>query len=824
MATQPVKFILIADDQASPALERARALMSRMDDARSETASVMERSRRTMDDAEQSNRKFNMSLGDMDGAIQNVATAFGGLFVVQKAMETIDLGERVNDATIRFDAYTERLDANGDALERLRESTRGGATDFDLMNSAALALSVGVAKTEDEMVTLVEIGSRLGGGAAGVDALVGALKNGISSIELLDDIGISADNVKRRMQEMGQSFSEAVIAEGLAKLEQYGDALDAQVSAIDRWKVGFQNAIQGAADGIADVVNQALIAAEHIVAIVDMMDGTTAEQEAAQRASLEQSFAAGADYAARVMTMLDDMSIANGDGIVDGISLITDQDMADAEMFIENISGATLAWEQANSQTVDSIEDINAALSERAGYVVELDEEQRAMAEFFLRFLQSERLVMGENERLAIENAAAEAARIEELNTARVAWANNEIEQRRRALNFQQYTVTAMQQFTEDEMGDMRAMGARYIQQQGEIAAAAEAARQDLLFRADTGAYGAATEFFAIQQGEFGGVELFTEEQAQRFEDFRDQYMLLVEEAQMEHEGGVINDDELARVENAADEAARMADEARRGADAYADMAASLDTLLGRGGGGVAGEIGDEVMAQMEASGRYTEEQLAAFQSSLDLSTGRETLTGQAMEDQVIPILTEIMDDMGIEAYDAAVLAVQNYLQQGRLSGMSDEQLAAGLPAATGYALTAGGGQMFTVNQGDTVGGLAAQYGMSPEQIMTAAGISDPRLLQPGEYGMGGGELLPLQDFSLVAEYSTTISDEMLAVDEYATTISEKFGALTATVQVINIEPRIVDEEKWKRALFGLLEEMVVDRGGRGAGMGGVPE
>jgi LysM repeat protein len=54
-------------------------------------------------------------------------------------------------------------------------------------------------------------------------------------------------------------------------------------------------------------------------------------------------------------------------------------------------------------------------------------------------------------------------------------------------------------------------------------------------------------------------------------------------------------------------------------------------------------------------------------------------------------------------------------------------------PAATATAPAAAGGQKYVVQSGDTLSGIADQFGVTVQQIIDANSLQNPDLLLPGQ-------------------------------------------------------------------------------------------
>lgn len=207
-------------------------------------------------------------------------------------------------------------------------------------------------------------------------------------------------------------------------------------------------------------------------------------------------------------------------------------------------------------------------------------------------------------------------------------------------------------------------------------------------------------------------------------------------------EDGLISETDLQMYQRMFEQTQAWADEMERGAQAFENM--NLRQLLGEGGGGIAGEITDDVLEMMRDSG-MSEEQLEEFQRAFGLGTGRITEASLIYRDEVLPMLVSVAEQYGPEE---AINALNRWLagsQNSLLAGQANYGA-----YQTGYVRTGGGGSQVVVRPGDTLSGLAAQTGMSIQDLMRITGTTDPRLLQPGTYGGGGGGIMSLNDSPLI--------------------------------------------------------------------------
>ena len=795
MPEYTVSITLQGRDNASDEIARVRREMSSLDDQTSRVS--------------RTNTQVSQSFTGLGDAARNTVLALGAVGIAQAGLELVNLGEQVNDATLRFQAYTSGLDANGDLLERLRTVTRGAASDMTLMSNAAMAVATGVAGTEEEISQIIEIGSTLGGGTAGVEALVGVLKNGLSAMERLDEVNLSATAVRARFEELkesgietGEALRMAVIAEGQAQLERYGDTLGQQTSAFDRLKVIGENAMNSIGSAVNNVLNQAITTAEQLGYLGQIIyNGGVAPEQAAVQQQAEDDAAA---WAARVATRVNSeftgvFAPELAARLMENAIAIVNADpamMGDVDALVQQ------AWSESGQplQLLDEATFNNVAtlLNETLVAQQNLRDEQALNAANqqlqadiqadVLSMYQMQSLVMAGQLATGVQMAAQEAARL------------NAIE-RAQALSMETFRV---QERGADANVEAWETTNRLMDEAGEVLGNIQADYSTI-----TG----------------DGSLLLTPDEYSRIQSAAAEYDAILADAEYANEMGLMSDDDLLAIQSSAEYVSMIADDAQRGADDFERMAASLDLMLGRGDGGVATEIGDDVFAYLESTGRYSQEELEAMRSRDRLSTGEETQLGQAYDEQFTPLLGEILATYGQDAFDAARRNLQEYLLEAQTQGLSDEEIIAGAGNAIGYRFSgSGGGQSIVVNPGDTISGLAAQYGMSPEQLMAAINISNPYMLQPGTYETGGmGDVVP------IAESSAEFSNNMTQAREDLDLIKEGFSELTADVQVVRTRIDIENWQELETKVLGIFANLVRSNGGtvpgaderRGGGIGG---
>jgi hypothetical protein len=131
------------------------------------------------------------------------------------------------------------------------------------------------------------------------------------------------------------------------------------------------------------------------------------------------------------------------------------------------------------------------------------------------------------------------------------------------------------------------------------------------------------------------------------------------------------------------------------------------------------------------------------------------------------------------------------FMQSGQFGADTTTQQIMG---ELGYLGGKPGGQQFQVNAGDTYADLQARYGLTPEQVMAAAGITNSRLLQVGTYSAGdeytqftmgrnmgdkgGGE--NVNPMRVLAEDAQKANDEIAQVQ----TALDEINGTTASVKI----------------------------------------
>lgn len=175
-------------------------------------------------------------------AMQAIQT---GIDVAKKAMEFGQEGAQLEFVMNKFDRLSESVGTTADALMTdLRVATRGLVSDAQLMDSAANFMSLGLAKSHDEVVRLTKVAGGLG---MNLNQLVLTLTN--KTTMRFDALGVSVDGFKERVDALKEAgldadaaFTEAFLRQAEEQLLLVGERADQSVGSFDRMNAAIENA------------------------------------------------------------------------------------------------------------------------------------------------------------------------------------------------------------------------------------------------------------------------------------------------------------------------------------------------------------------------------------------------------------------------------------------------------------------------------------------------------------------------------------------------------------------------------------------------------
>lgn len=188
------------------------------------------------------------------GAVANAARMAWGAFEDGAALSAME---------DKFENLSASIGTTADALNnQLGAATQGMMSNAQMVTAASDIISLGLGDTSDEVVRLGALVGKLGW-----DMQVLTLTMANDSMLRLDALGLSMENVKKRMEELkaagmnaGDAFDLAVIEAGEAKVELLGNAAETTAGKIQQMTVVWENARdafnQSFAEGLAERFDQ----------------------------------------------------------------------------------------------------------------------------------------------------------------------------------------------------------------------------------------------------------------------------------------------------------------------------------------------------------------------------------------------------------------------------------------------------------------------------------------------------------------------------------------------------------------------------------------
>lgn len=769
-------------------------------------------------DAAGSVRDTGTALDKMASVAAKVGLVFAAMKMGQAVADIVNFGREVEAVRIRFGGMVDSFGGGEEVLQKLRSATRDVVTDMELMRGASKVMELGLGETSDEMARIMEIAVGLG------DQLRPAGENierfsqllATQSIRQLSAFGISAEDVRKKIDALldsgraatrDEAFRMAVLEVGSQQLDAFGDAAWGAHGAISRLETRFENFRQGFAEFAAGIAESAATSFEQLVQIAGwllqdpegVLRAATGENVVAARArdamlaEVEASVEAALNgVEARLRPRFDSLIGDLADQIKDPENFRIDRALLDALDLFQN--SPELAAVVESGLGLDFIETADAAAMAAFNITPEMQQAAMDFIDFFLGTYSHMMPDDVEEWWNVMDVFLVSAAGAMQPYTEAVAAATETIEAYDAGLLSAADAAAEMIEATEDLTASMERFNNRGYHNPAVAAWEREMAWMNSMERVfiekHQAMFGEVSDMWhdANRQtfmGEFifdpaavSGVEL-------RADALRSSYEQI---ARLAEESELIGDVEVARAEELANQAARFAEEARKGADAFERM--SLSDLFGREDGGRLGQLTDLILANVTDPTMRAE-----LEQQFALETGRETKVGIEFEERFAPLLARISEEMGVPAAMEATRAALAALEAGRLTGAGDADIIAAVEAAIGYRMvdTTTAGPTIIVAPGDTVSGLAGQYGLTPDEIMAITGITNPRLLQPGTYETetGGSMLMPIEDLAALETSMTSIAT---SAADFETSIAASSDTFTPFLTDLDTARTEIDE------------------------------
>jgi hypothetical protein len=745
----------------------------------SKYSDAVKRARNDTSDLGNSANTNRTSFDQLTNSIKGLVVAYAGVKGVQLVGEMLELGNAANRTEIVFRQLTSAMGGYEANMSALRAATGGIVDDMTLQAGNNKLVQMGLAETTEEMAKLTEMAVKLGG-SMGMDVTKSmsdfSLMLANNSIMRLDQFGISSGRVRAemaRLKEAGEAvdrseaFKLAVLKEGEEALARLGDAAIAAETPIARLQNTLNNFVQDVSQNVATGVNA-------IAGIIEIGLGQNPIQ-IAQRQQI-------ADQSSRILP-----------GVVQGMG--AEGDLNFVYQFIERF----LTEAQSDPAIAQHAAEVGARIFEQMGGEGAAQKAGLSFSETFDNLVTYKDVfeVMTQSilqVREGLDYTAQSAQGVtKELDIMSALVAGTEAEPGTRSIlepfglgvkgfsgyadpaaadqafqdalaqrSARQYAANYYSAYTDYWRENARNPSFMFAYSEAftvspaaaQIAANRSAALMQEALEQKMSAANALRGFMDLG-GDLSVGDYVTRDRADALAAQYEEAETRFERLQELNAQGLISDEDLTGASDFKDRIKEAADDAERAAAAFENM--KLSDVFGQTSGGLLGQMTDDLIKRMKASGA-SEEQIASVQGTLDMASGRATESSQAYEQNVIPIIEQIAQiDPDMAA--TALSNLQTFMQQAKLLGMTDEQIASNMAGALGVN-PGGAGGSFTVSpygQGgnlSTVSDVIAYFqrqgtNVSQEQIMAAANITNPRFLQAGTYNLQGYEAA--QGFDVMA-------------------------------------------------------------------------
>ena len=168
------------------------------------------------------------------GAMAAGVAAFG--VAAKKGFEFLEKGAELRFAKVQFDNLTASINTTSDSLDRRFLEATGGMVDgAERIRLASQIISLGLGKTEDDVIRIATVVSQLG---LNMQQVILTFAN--NSIMRLDALGLSVEDVTDRVKELdeagidGDTFDIAVLEALEDRLLLVGSAIEEDIGSIKR--------------------------------------------------------------------------------------------------------------------------------------------------------------------------------------------------------------------------------------------------------------------------------------------------------------------------------------------------------------------------------------------------------------------------------------------------------------------------------------------------------------------------------------------------------------------------------------------------------------
>lgn len=238
---------LIYKEENKRAIAEATAALDKMTEAEREAA-------KAASSADDASKKHRTSLVELKAGFDLAGQAIDGL---KKVWDFAKEGAQLEFTKKKFDNLTDSIGGADSVLKELRTATKGTRSDMELIGSATDFMSLGLAKSRDEVVRLTRVAGALN---MDMNQLVLTLAN--KTTMRFDQLGVSVDGFDQRVKELTKSgldankaFTQAFLEQAEKQIKRVGDVADTTAGKMAKFEANVKNAGDKLKEFFAEGVN-----------------------------------------------------------------------------------------------------------------------------------------------------------------------------------------------------------------------------------------------------------------------------------------------------------------------------------------------------------------------------------------------------------------------------------------------------------------------------------------------------------------------------------------------------------------------------------------
>lgn len=235
----------VALDRELQTVEKLNVELKKLETESADAGTAQKKLADTAKQVEPATKKQSVTLGQLTTVVGQVGAAVGVFSAVFKqAFDLAAEGAQILLVEERLARLSVTIGTTSDSLmEKLRPAIGGMASDAEVAAQAGQLIELGLAKTEDDVVRLSTVVTKLG-----LDMSQVILTFANDSTMRLDALGLSVEDVTARTKKFtdagiasGKAFDMAVLEALEARLEKVGDATDTTAGVFERAKSKIKN-------------------------------------------------------------------------------------------------------------------------------------------------------------------------------------------------------------------------------------------------------------------------------------------------------------------------------------------------------------------------------------------------------------------------------------------------------------------------------------------------------------------------------------------------------------------------------------------------------